>query len=87
VPPNRALLHKLQHQTNNNGATPLIVAATWGVVDIFQRLMQVADLDVVESVTKSGKDWGVTCTTGCLIVCDGGQPVAALLQGGWLAQE
>eukprot|EP00775_Hariotina_reticulata_P000641 gene641-935_t len=50
-----ALLNKLQRQGNNNGATPLIVAATGGVVEVFQRLLQVADLDVLERTTNSGE--------------------------------
>jgi hypothetical protein len=49
------LLHKLQGQVNNNGATPLLVAATWGQPQVYGRLLGVATADVLHTFTASGE--------------------------------
>lgn len=49
------LVAKLQAECNNNGATPLAVAATWGQRDVFDRLLAEATADVLESTTRAGE--------------------------------
>jgi hypothetical protein len=49
------LLGKLQGQVNNNGATPLLLAATWGQAEVYGRLLAVATAEVLRTFTGSGK--------------------------------
>lgn len=55
------LLEKLQHETNNNGATPLLLAATYGVEGVYDRLLEVADLDVIQQMTDTGEQLALHC--------------------------
>lgn len=52
---NSQLLQKLQREVNSNDATPLLLAATYGVTGVYDRLLEVADLDVIQQVTDSGE--------------------------------
>uniref|UniRef100_A0A383WKJ2 Uncharacterized protein n=1 Tax=Tetradesmus obliquus TaxID=3088 RepID=A0A383WKJ2_TETOB len=48
------LLVKLQGQVNNNGSTPLLLAATWGQPGVYGRLLAAATADVLYTFTQSG---------------------------------
>jgi hypothetical protein len=52
------LLARLQGQVNNNGATPLLVAATWGQREVYGRLLMVATAEVLHRFTMSGEATG-----------------------------
>ncbi|WIA38878.1 hypothetical protein OEZ86_002153 [Tetradesmus obliquus] len=49
------LLVKLQGQVNNNGSTPLLLAATWGQPGVYCRLLAAATADVLYTFTQSGE--------------------------------
>ncbi|WIA18581.1 hypothetical protein OEZ85_010022 [Tetradesmus obliquus] len=49
------LLVKLQGQVNNNGSTPLLLAATWGQPGVYGRLLAAATADVLYTFTQSGE--------------------------------
>lgn len=72
---NQQLSGKLSRASNNNGSTPLMVAAsgirTADHATVFRRLLQSADFAVLATPTNSGEDTGVVDESPRQLNCAG----------------